>query len=512
MPAVESFTMTYNALNQYGTFSEGDCLTGKVTLVLSKETTVDSLFVKVKGDADVRWTKRMNDRTYTYTSHKRYFKQKQFLIPENETVIPRGSHVYEFRLQIPTGGMPSSFRGTHGKIVYKLEAKLSRSWRIDRTVEKELHFVSKSILNQPLMSRQVGSTNKGMGFFSKGKVHMDAIVDRTGYAAGETVAIGAKINNSSSSEMTPKFSLVRDVVFYAQGSTKHEESVLHKMVDQCIPPRTEKTIKCAFKIPRDVIQTINNCDIITVTYHLKVYLDISFSFDPKVVFPLLIIHPAFAPGLQTGRNIGPHSTNAAGGQSNSDFPSPSMAWRSYPASPAGVPVGPCPPGAFGSPSHSDFPPPSTMRSPYSASPAGVAVGPCPPGAFGGPSTSNFPAPPAAMGLNAFPSGSYGYSDYSAPPPAYPGYDPVPQQAYPYGDTSTSSSTVHPPPSAPSFHPPPSAPHVPQSPSHANPTAPACSLLPSAPMMDTDFLSQTDEPPPEYSLLFPSSVENNSDAK
>lgn len=82
MPTVQSLTITYDALNEHDTFSEGDTLTGKVTLVLSKETTVESLFVKVKGDANVHWTTKSGDRTYTYTSHKRYFKVKQFLIKE----------------------------------------------------------------------------------------------------------------------------------------------------------------------------------------------------------------------------------------------------------------------------------------------------------------------------------------------------------------------------------------------------------------------------------------------
>lgn len=83
MPSINSLTMTCDALNDYGTFSEGDTLTGKVTLALSKEITVESFFVKCKGDADVCWTRKSGDRTHTYSSHRRYFKLKRFLIPES---------------------------------------------------------------------------------------------------------------------------------------------------------------------------------------------------------------------------------------------------------------------------------------------------------------------------------------------------------------------------------------------------------------------------------------------
>lgn len=50
-------------------------------------------------------------------------------------------------LVLDSSGMPSSFRGSHGKIVYKLTATLARSWRLDRTVEMELNFISRSIPN-----------------------------------------------------------------------------------------------------------------------------------------------------------------------------------------------------------------------------------------------------------------------------------------------------------------------------------------------------------------------------
>ncbi|XP_078106618.1 arrestin domain-containing protein 3-like [Sander vitreus] len=502
MPAIQSLTMTYDALNEYGTFSEGDTLTGKVTLALSKDTSVESLFVKAKGDADVRWTKKVGDRNHTYSAHKRYFKLKQFLIPENsnETLVPQGTHVYKFSFTIPPGSSPSSFKGSHGKIVYKLEAKLSRSWKLNRTVETDIHFVSKAFPNlHSLMSRQVGSTKKDVGLFSKGHAHMDVIVDRTAYAQGDTMVIVAKINNSSSSEMIPKFSLIKDVVYHANGHTSHESSVIHKAVDNCIKSRTQRDVRCAIKIPRDQMPTVQNCDIISVEYHLKVYLDISFAFDPEVIFPVVIIPQDLSPGPQPGVSMGPYPAGAVGGPSISDFPPPAVSMGPYPAR------------AIGGRSISDFPPPAVSMGPY---PVSVHSG-----SYGYPGAQISSAPPQMHPDNP--------PAYPGPPGVYPAQpahingaynNPVPPLAALYGSpfsSSSSSSVLHPPPTAPTFQPPPPAPDIhpsPPQPFNTSPTAPTYTLLPSAPMMNTDFLSQSDEAPPAYSLLFPSSTTDNFVAK
>ncbi|KAK2837408.1 hypothetical protein Q5P01_014620 [Channa striata] len=515
MPSVKSLTMAYDALNESGTFSEGDTVTGTVTLALEKQITAQALFVKVKGDADVRWTKKSGDHTHTYSAHRRYFKMKEFLIPENpkDTVVPQGIHVYKFSFAIPPGSMPASFRGTHGKIVYKMEAVLSRSWRMNRTVEKEINFVSKSFPNlYSLMTQQVGSTNKEMGLFSKGHAHMDVTVDKRAYAPGETIKIIAKINNSSSSEMTPKFSLLQDVVYHANGSTKREDRVIAKVVHNCMKPQTQKEVQCEVKIPYNQIQTIQNCDIIAVEYYFKAYLDISFSFDPEVILPVIILPPNLAPGPQIGLAAGPYPAGGFGGPSNSDFLPPA--------------------GVIGGLNNPDFPPPAMSTSPYPA------------GGFGGLNNSDFPPPVVPMG--PYPtsphSGSYGYSgaqSYSEPPPAYPddpppypglpsvypaqplhlsgGYsNPVTQLGSPYGSPLSSSSVLHPPPCAPAFQPPrPTTEIQPPSsspPSNIPPTAPAYNVLPSAPMMNTDFLSQSNEVPPEYTPSFLSSDSKTSDTK
>ncbi|KAM9392526.1 arrestin domain-containing protein 3-like [Pholidichthys leucotaenia] len=474
MPSINSFTLTFDALNEWATFSEGDTIRGNVTLHLLKETPVQSLFVKAKGDAEVRWTTRTNDRTHTHTAHRRYFKEKQFLIPEDskDTVLLQGIHVYTFSLAIPQGSMPSSFRGPHGKIVYRLEAKLSRSWRLDSTIEKEINFVSKSIPKlHSLMLQQVGSTAKELGLFSKGRVNMDVTVDKRAYAPGETMLIVAKVNNSSSSEMTPKFSFVRNVLYRATSSKKHECTVCLKVVDNNIKPKTEKEIRCAMKIPNDQMQTIQNCDIISVEYHLKAYLDISFAFDPEILFPVVILPRGFAPGSQSGGAVSPYAAGAAGGPSNSDFPPPA------------APVGPYP------------------VSPHSGSYAG---------------TPNYSAAPPAYPDNPQFYGGPPLAYRSQPTHMHGGYNnPVPHQPSLYGSpfsSSSSASVLHPPPPSQEFHISPSAPVIQPPTTSQTPTAPTYNLLPSASMMDANFLSQSDEDPPAYSLLFPSSSTETSGPK
>ncbi|XP_056135897.1 arrestin domain-containing protein 3-like [Lampris incognitus] len=154
MPSVRKFALHYDVLNGQGTFSEGDTITGNVRLSLERPTRVMCVAVKVKGDADVQWTERAGNEDKCYSEHKRFFGFKKHLIPEKskDTLLSEGTHRYNFRFQIPPGNLPSSFQGKHGKIVYLLEAKLSRSWKMDRKVIKELKFVSKSIPNiRPLM-------------------------------------------------------------------------------------------------------------------------------------------------------------------------------------------------------------------------------------------------------------------------------------------------------------------------------------------------------------------------
>ena len=84
---VKDLSIAYEAVNKERTFSGGDPVTGRVTFKLDKDTKVKSVFIKMKGDANVSWTENSgtgDDKTSdTYSAHKRYFKLKAYLVPEN---------------------------------------------------------------------------------------------------------------------------------------------------------------------------------------------------------------------------------------------------------------------------------------------------------------------------------------------------------------------------------------------------------------------------------------------
>ena len=82
MSPIKDLRVTYEALNEEGTFSAGDTVAGTVTFTLTKDTKVKSLWVKLKGDANVRWTERSGDDETTYSAHRRYFKVKRYVVDE----------------------------------------------------------------------------------------------------------------------------------------------------------------------------------------------------------------------------------------------------------------------------------------------------------------------------------------------------------------------------------------------------------------------------------------------
>ncbi|KAG9354341.1 hypothetical protein JZ751_001046, partial [Albula glossodonta] len=285
MSSVKNISISYDPINEQNTFTNGDIISGRVILELSKDTEINSLSVKAKGKAEVHWTERHNDRTETYHAKEKYFTLEQFILQKRkedghksmlvdqcgETYskeVPAGKHVYPFSFQIPQGNMPSSFKGVHGKVIYTLEAKLDRSMRFDSKAQAVIHFVSKADLNNPHI--MAGTQTKKMKLFTSGNAAMNIKTDRMGYMQGEGITITADIENSSSRDLIPKFAIEQKIKFYARGKSRIYPKKIIKEEAQAVPASTRQTVTKVLKVPQDLPPSITNCNIIKMEYKLKV--------------------------------------------------------------------------------------------------------------------------------------------------------------------------------------------------------------------------------------------------
>ncbi|KAM7391781.1 hypothetical protein PAMP_022439 [Pampus punctatissimus] len=305
------------ANNENNTFTSGDYVSGEVTLEVAKECEIDALSIKFKGKAEVLWTERHGQTTVVYHSKDKYFSIKHYFVPDknskgddNETlltnqsgetysrVVAPGCHVYPFTFQIPFQNMPSSFSGTVGKIVYLLEAKLSRSMRIPTKDSTKINYVTNQMLNDPtLMIPQHESKDKKLKFFSSGTVSMDVDIEKTGYFQGEGLKISACIQNNSSRVIKPKYCVYRKHSFFANGKRRLSTKDLLKEVGEPIPPSANEKVTRVITIPGNMEPSILNCSNIKAEYRLRIYLDVKYASDPEIKFPIVIMPASQVPAL-----------------------------------------------------------------------------------------------------------------------------------------------------------------------------------------------------------------------
>ncbi|XP_051277298.1 arrestin domain-containing protein 3 isoform X2 [Dicentrarchus labrax] len=215
------------------------------------------------------------------------------------SVVAPGCHVYPFNFQIPFQSMPSSFTGSVGKIVYSLEARLSRSMRIDKKDSTKINFVTKADLScdTGLMTPQHESKDKKMKVFTSGTVAMDVNLEKTGFFQGEDLKILACIENNSSREIKPKYCVYRKHSFFARGKRRVHTKDLLKEVGETIPPSANEKVTRVITIPHDMEPSIHNCNIIKAEYRLRVYLDVKYASDPEIKFPIVILPATQVPGM-----------------------------------------------------------------------------------------------------------------------------------------------------------------------------------------------------------------------
>ncbi|XP_047446877.1 arrestin domain-containing protein 3-like [Mugil cephalus] len=342
---VKSFSVGYNPINKSNIFSSGDHISGQITLELTADSNIEALSIKLKGKAQVRWTEHYGRTTVTYQNKHKYFSFQQFIIQKNQgnNIVRAGCNVYPFTFQIPAEELPSSFKGSFGKIRYTLEAVLSRSMRMDSKTKAEFTLIHKQNPgNDPvLMTPQRNMVDKKTNLFSSGAVAMDVNIARTGFRQGEGIQVVASIQNKSSRDIKPKYSLYSKYSYFAKGKRKVQTKNILKEVGDAIPPSAGVTVTRIITIPPITCVSVLNCDILKAEYRLKVYLDVKYASDPEIKFPIVVLPAVESVDEEGNLQLPDVPSYGYGAFSDSDM----LGGTSFPYNPAAS--GPPPPPPYG---------------------------------------------------------------------------------------------------------------------------------------------------------------------
>ncbi|XP_034547450.1 arrestin domain-containing protein 3-like [Notolabrus celidotus] len=297
---VKHLSVDYNKVNERGTFSPGDTISGKVTVVTSKETKVQCFVVKAKGKAKVAWSEQNGQVTEVYSDKKKYFYFEHIILQDKNKgdgseIMGQGRNVFPFSFEIPNTDMPSSYEGKWGKITYSLRAKLTLSiWSVHKSktefpflTKSEFPFASKSDMIIMELKEQQNATR--ISFHGFEKVTMNVTSEKVGLKQGEAMGVSVEVINETARTVTPKLYLCEKQTFAAQSKRiVHTDESMFGTGDT-VPGGTSQTITKVLSIPPQLPPTFFNCGMMKLEYRFKVTLDGFPASAPEIKLPLVIL-------------------------------------------------------------------------------------------------------------------------------------------------------------------------------------------------------------------------------
>uniref|UniRef100_UPI0037E99D2E arrestin domain-containing protein 3-like n=1 Tax=Semicossyphus pulcher TaxID=241346 RepID=UPI0037E99D2E len=324
---VKHLSLDYNKLSERGTFSPGDTLSGRVTVVTSKETKVQSFVVRAKGKAKVTWSEHKGPDTEVHSDKKKYFYFEHVILQDKNKgdgscclslvknvcvklrnlhltflfffkgseIIGAGKNVFPFTFEIPNTDMPSSYEGKWGKIAYSLRAQLTLSiWRVHKTktefpflTKSEFPFASKSDMIIIGLKEQQCATR--ISFFGSKKVTMNVTSEKMGVKQGEAMGVSVEVLNESARTVTPKFYLCEKQTFAAQSKRMVHTNETLFVTGDGVPAESSQTLTKVLSIPPQLPPTFFNCSMMKLEYRLKVTLDVPLAKAAEIKLPLVVL-------------------------------------------------------------------------------------------------------------------------------------------------------------------------------------------------------------------------------
>ena len=300
-----------------GVYFPGMTVSGVVIVENNKEPkTFRTIDVKLTGEATVHWSVERTSRTddnrtvvtyIDYSGYETYIECRSVLWDRDKDapdgVYPLGTYRYQFSFPLVAPKLPPTHLGSgnaSGRIKYDIVAAVNadgysgfNSAYTSITVANEVP-ISHPSLQQP-HSKEVRKTLCCLCCAS-GPIVITATVPRTGYCVGhDSIPLEVTVENGSSRTVRQLVaSIVKNVAYFGshlgprkKGPGSGSTTITSTASESIAPHITLVWKPETFDVP-DVETTLDNCDVITVDYSLKVHGAIDYAFDPTIEIPLVL--------------------------------------------------------------------------------------------------------------------------------------------------------------------------------------------------------------------------------
>ncbi|XP_058456230.1 arrestin domain-containing protein 3-like isoform X2 [Malaya genurostris] len=195
--------------NSHGVFLAGQTLAGQVDVTVPKVKKVKSVYLKISGQATVKWTESVGSGvSVVYSGREEYVNHVVVLMgsaEEDEMELTEGLHKFHFSCKLPPSS-PTSFEGDFGYIRYTIRIVFERPWKYDLTYKIAFTVVNQLDLNKIAPPLNVATVRENMKQFSCGPCRsapmiMTVFIPMSGYVPGQLILVTVDVTNKSKKDI-----------------------------------------------------------------------------------------------------------------------------------------------------------------------------------------------------------------------------------------------------------------------------------------------------------------------
>ena len=296
---VKDFKIILNQPLQQG-FLPGAEVSGILAFEITQPKSYSYVQISLLGRAKVFWSKTsgsgQHQRTSHYSANREYVNMQAVVWSQEQAhngMLDAGSYNFPFQFVLPNQRLPRSFGSGTGSIRYGLEGRIGTGiLRFDHVIEAEFPLLEVVDTNDPQFEAPVrGAVTKTICCWccASGPITLTAETSGFGFCSGEVIPLNVHLENGSNRQISVSASIHQRVVYTANGRKTYDRRKVFSLVSGPMQPRTPSVWSPGDELKTPLVEpTLTSCDIIQVTYFLRVLTLIPRAYSSAVDIPITI--------------------------------------------------------------------------------------------------------------------------------------------------------------------------------------------------------------------------------